>query len=132
MISPQFITTLALSTCVGVLSAFMAFRRGKNPYLWFFIGALFGLLGIFALFLPSFQKKKPRAMGPLFKTSIVGPINKFWYYLDESHKQVGPVSLYALKKAWEGKQIHEKTFVWHEELEDWKMLENFLQKEPLA
>ena len=42
-------TTLLVSSAAGLISGYLAYRRGKNPILWFLVGALFGLFGVFGL-----------------------------------------------------------------------------------
>ncbi|MBX9744656.1 MAG: DUF4339 domain-containing protein [Chlamydiales bacterium] len=122
---------LALSLCVGTLSAYLAFRQGRNPYFWFCIGMFFGLIGVFALFIAP-PKRKPQPTPPSIQSIIpeqviIGPPDKFWYYLNEAHQQIGPMSFQALNKAWKLGIITIKTFVWHEQLSDWKTLEECIE-----
>ncbi len=126
----NFFATLALSGCIGALSAYLAIRQGRNPYLWFFIGIFFGLLGVLAMFFaPVKHKPKQAAPQPLLLTEeiIAGPTDKFWYYLDSAHAQKGPMSLSALNKAWKQGTITAQTFVWNEEFSDWKPLKECIQ-----
>ena len=37
---------LVSSTALGSIAAFIAMRRNRNPYAWFLIGFVFGLLGV--------------------------------------------------------------------------------------
>lgn len=128
MFPSNFLTLLLLSTCIGTLSAYLAVKQRKNPYFWFFIGIFFGLLGVIAIFFAPPQKRKKQPANPWITESfIAGPSNKFWYYLDVSHKQVGPMSLAALSKAWKAGTVLSNTFVWHEDLTDWKPLEECIQ-----
>ncbi|MBX7066907.1 MAG: DUF4339 domain-containing protein [Parachlamydiales bacterium] len=115
---------------IGTISAYLAFKRGKNPYLWFFIGFLFGIFGIFAIFFTSSKKAPaPAPQQPVFR--IDGPSDKLWYYLDPSHAQQGPMSFDALNSAWKSGKIGLSTYVWHEELTDWKPLKETLKLETL-
>ncbi len=126
----NFFATLALSGCIGALSAYLAIRQGRNPYLWFFIGIFFGLLGILVMFFaPGKQKPRQTAVpaAPLIEEILVGPTDKFWYYLDETHEQKGPMSFSALNKAWKQGTITTQTFVWNEEFSDWKPLKECIQ-----
>jgi hypothetical protein len=131
----NFFATLAFSCCSGFLSAYLAFRRGRDPYVWFFIGVFFGFLGILALFFaPSKQRRKknlPVEM-PTFEEIIIGPSDKFWYYLDAAHKQKGPMSFSALNKAWKQGTITTQTFVWQEEFSDWKPLQECIQRRKIS
>lgn len=127
-ISPLMIVS---ALAIGVLSAYLARKRGRNPYAWFSIGFLFGIFGIFAIFFAS-AKKKPSPISttksePVF--TIQGPIDKFWYYLDPTHQQQGPMSRDALSAAWKEGKVGLSTFVWHEEMTDWKPLKETLKAE---
>jgi len=121
---------LLIAAIVGFLSAHIATRRGRNPFLWFGIGFLFGVLGILALFLVSFAKKKPAppaAAKPEPQPFIDGPIDRFWYYLDAAHSQQGPMSYQAITEAWKKGIIAASTLVWHEEMADWKELQELIK-----
>lgn len=122
--------TLVFSFLIGILSAYLAQKRGKNPYFWFAIGMVFGIFGIFAIFFAD-AKKKPAATAvkpaPVF--TIHGPADKFWYYLDPANQQQGPMSRDALSIAWKEGKIDLATYVWHEELPDWKPLKETLKEE---
>jgi len=123
---------LLFSSLFGVMAAFFAHSRGKNPYLWFVVGFLFGMLGVVALFLPFTTKRKPvrrqqRPQAPRPpEQRLVGPSNCFWYYLDEQQQQKGPMSFQAITKAWKRGEILPDTFVWHEELPEWKPLQGLI------
>ena len=129
---PFALTPAALigACIIGSLAAYLSYRRGKNPYLWFFIGFFFGLLGIMAIFFAPFSKKKlppaPAQAVPVF--SIPGPTDKFWYYLDSSRQQQGPMSHHALVSAWKKGSVTLSTLVWNEELPEWKPLQELVVK----
>ncbi len=114
---------------IGALSAYLARKRGRNPYLWFAVGFLFGIFGIFAIFFASGKKKEEAAAPkePVF--SIQGPKDKFWYYLDPANQQLGPMSHDAVTAAWHEGKIHMGTLVWHEELPEWKPLKEVVKIE---
>lgn len=122
---------LVNATIFGCISAYLAFKRGKNPYLWFGLGAFFGIFGIFAVFLvaPSKKSTKKPLPSPVFK--IHGPADKFWYYLDPSHIQQGPMSRDAVTDAWKSGKINLSTYIWHEEMSKWKPLKETLKAESL-
>ena len=118
--SLQFIFALIF----GASAAYLARKNQKNPYTWFFIGFFFGLIGLFFLFfLPKIRKplKKPDP-GPLFR----GPSDKLWFYLDPNHKQVGPVSSKAIGDAITKGNLSTNSYVWHEELSEWKQVKEFI------
>jgi len=113
----------------GIISAYLAYRRGKNPILWFFIGAVLGLIGVFAIFFWTKPRKQPAPlpMAPPPEPRLIGPADKFWYFLDGSHAQVGPVSYQRMKSHWKEGTLSPTTFVWHEELPDWKPLQELIE-----
>ncbi len=105
----------------GATSAYMARTRGKNPYLWFFLGMFFGVFGILALYLTSRSKKKKEPT-TIDITPQFYPIHKdnLWYYLDPANLQNGPMSFDALVGAFKAGKVSDKTYVWNETLENWK------------
>lgn len=115
---------------MGVLSAYIAMRTKKDPIFWFIIGFCFSLLGICINILVSSKlfnrmKKNKIHLPKKFthvKKAKIDPIqdHRLWYYIDPERKQHGPMSLNALQKnILEGK-IGKKTFIWHDELDNWK------------
>ena len=126
---------LNLAVCwlfCGVLNAHFAKKRSKNPYLWFVLGALFGLVALVILFiLPKgklkkmpFLKPKPHAKKsmPLAALKRTDAHEKRWYYLDAEHKQVGPMEFTDLTKVFKEKQVGRESFIWGEGMADWKKL----------
>lgn len=109
----------------GMIAAYLAHRNKKNPYIWFFVGFFFGLIGLFFLFfLPKIKKQQQHPdPGPLFR----GPSDKLWFYLDPTHEQVGPVSFKAITEALIKGTISKSTYVWHEDLSEWKRVKEFIQ-----
>ncbi|MES2272677.1 MAG: DUF4339 domain-containing protein [Chlamydiota bacterium] len=130
--TPFSLNTYALigACLIGALSSYLAYRRGKNPYLWFFIGFLFGIFGIMAIFFAPSKKKIP-TLPPELKDepilTISGPKDKFWYYLDSAHQKQGPMSYNALTFQWKEGKVDLSTFVWNEELVDWKPLQELVK-----
>ena len=121
---------LLVAFCTGLLGAYLARKRGRNPYVWFFVGFFFGILGAMVIFFAPKAKKKPSPLSEPSKQdplpSIKGPTDKFWYYLDPTHQQMGPMSLDALTSAWREGKISLTTYIWHEELSEWKFLKDCL------
>jgi hypothetical protein len=116
---------------IGGIAAFLAYKRGRNPYAWFAIGFFFGVLGIFALF---FSPSKKAQTSPVLPASIPilsisGPADKFWYYIDPQNEKQGPMSRDAINLAWQEGKVDLSTFIWHEELTDWKLLKDTLKAE---
>jgi hypothetical protein len=114
---------------MGAISAYLAHKREKNPYKWFVIGFLFGIFGVFAFFFATERKKQtnPVVAQPILK--IQGPIDKFWYYIDPLRQQQGPMSRDALNLAWKEGKVDLSTYVWHEDLPEWKPLKETLAPE---
>jgi MFS family permease len=133
----QLTTTAFLGACLfGTLSLYLAHRKGRSPYTWFFVGFVFGIFGLLAIFFAPSQKKKPISSAPkpqestleeLAIQTIQGPIDKFWYYIDPSNQQQGPMSHSALTSAWLEGKLNQSTFVWNEEFADWKTLKDILR-----
>lgn len=125
--------SIIMGSLFGMIAGYLAFQRKRNPYLWFFFGFVFGIIAIFALIF-SPKKKKARRRGPAIKRKepplsvLEGPIDKFWFYLDPTHKQIGPVSHSAIAKALHLGQISKSTYVWHENLSEWKKLEELITR----
>lgn len=132
MIWSNYTTALIASFIIGVLSSYIAFKRGRNPYLWFAVGFIFGLFGIMAIFFaPLAKKKRVAAPRPKPQPYIHGPTDKFWYYVDELRTQQGPVSHHALSKAWKEGKLQPSSLVWHENLENWKPLQEMIRLTPM-
>lgn len=128
-----YTASLLNGLAMGGISAFLAHKQGRNPLKWFAIGLLFGIVGLFAIFFIPRQKggpsQEPVASPPL--PEIGGPADKFWYYLNSSHEQKGPISHNALTRAFRTKEIGENTYVWNEEMTEWKLLREFVKKRPV-
>lgn len=129
---PDLQTTILIKIATGLITAYLAIRRGRRPVFWFFIGFFFDLLGLIAFFFVPTPKKKLIPV-PLTGTKTVpepylfGPADKFWYYLDESREQVGPMSHSGITNAWKGGKLSPATFIWHEDLPEWKPLEELVR-----
>lgn len=46
-----------------------------------------------------------------------------WYYVDNSKNQQGPIDFFMLKKLIETKEISLKNYIWCEEWNEWKLLQ---------
>jgi hypothetical protein len=134
---------LLCSIIIGGICSHIAKKRNRHPFSWFIFGTLFGAIALIVLiFLPA---RKPADMEPVHSTPISEGQNKMtppeisssssvepaqpavaqklWYYLDENDQQYGPMSFDALRRAWREDQITGSTYVWNEEMENWKILE---------
>lgn len=132
-------TYIPAALVAGAVTAFAARRMGRNPFLWFFIGAFFGLLlaggALFLLY------KFPTKNRPAHSKSSTGDLpagiknetlplffeKNEWYYLNESHQQQGPVPFASLKTSWKQGNIVEKTYVWSLGMEAWRVIRELPQ-----
>lgn len=104
---------------LGTITSKLALKKGKNPYLWFYIGFIFGILGLLALYLlPKSEEKKasPPINPPRFQQKPL----QLWYYLDSNHAQQGPYSEQYLEEKLTKRELSAETYVWNENLSDWK------------
>lgn len=124
---------------IGGVCAYYARERGRNPFAWFAIGLIFGIIGLVSLFLLP-NRKKELLLNNTAQNSYTPPepaietiepeeappppkSNKFWYYLDQVNQQFGPMSYDALQEAWKEGKISLNTYVWNEDLENWTRFE---------
>jgi len=128
LIQPVTPVTFLMAGLFGLCSAYLAHRGGRNPYKWFFIGALFGIFGLAILFVIPRMKKEASQSKTIPLPEINGPADKLWYYLDPSQEQQGPMSHHALTSALRQGKISLSTYVWHEDLGDWKVLKEFVKE----
>lgn len=125
----HFFYSFLLCILNAFLCAHFAKRRGRNSLYWFISGACFGLFALATLFLLPSRKKnftttvKPKSVLPLLQAMEQSQTSKLWYYLDLEGKQCGPISFDGLTHAWNSGKVHVQSFVWNEELENWKRLE---------
>lgn len=116
----------------GSISAYLAKKRGKNPYLWFFLGTLFGVFGVlFLYFAPKDQAARPKTDDTTPTVDITPKVSesdkeKFWYYLDPENKQMGPMSYDGLLRNYGDGTITKDTHVWNENYDEWKPLSDLL------
>ncbi len=114
-----------IALLMGVISAYLALRRGKNPFIWFCVGALLGVLGLLILFFmsqPTPEQRKGEVILPREKPPSF--VQKNWYYLDSEHNQYGPISFTQMKGLFHEKRLLPANFVWQEEMTNWKKLED--------
>ncbi|VHO03873.1 DUF4339 domain-containing protein [Candidatus Rhabdochlamydia sp. T3358] len=120
---------ITISLFWGWITAHFAQKKGLNPRNWYIAGVLFCAL---AFIMVLFQRKETlKIPDPVHKPELV-PIylsqrEYLWYYLNEAGQQFGPVNFQALTRAWENKKIQEESYLWNEDLEDWKRFKEVLQ-----
>lgn len=136
-----------ISSLIGGYTAFYANTKGKNPFLWFFIGFFLGIFAplILWLFYPNAKEKgggenkggdgmptmtvnNPDPLLERQDASIVSSKyeeeDKLWYYLDQNHEQMGPVSVIALRELWNRGQLILNSYVWSKGMDQWQKIES--------
>ncbi|MDP1880156.1 MAG: DUF4339 domain-containing protein [Parachlamydiaceae bacterium] len=123
-------------------TAYYAYRINRNPFLWFFIGALIGIFAPLVLYFVSVYSNDPKVeneekssaisttpeplvIPPKPETAIgVLEENKLWYYLDADHQQMGPISIIGLRELWNTGKLDLKSYVWSSGMKEWKRVED--------
>ena len=124
---------------MGTLTAYIAWKRGRNPTFWFIVGICFGWLGfVVVYFLPKQEEVLKQREEELSKDQKkealrmekIEPVKEeshsqepSWFYLDKEHKQHGPVLAAIIENLWKKQEIVPTTFVWKEGMQDWKRVE---------
>lgn len=130
----EILLTVILWILMGGATSYFANQRGRDPFAWFLIGMLLGLLALLLLFLlPAIDQAEDERDGEVEVEGIAelqpGEVNesyrfKEWFYLDNHNKQLGPLSFQAFKKDWLQGKISEQTFVWSEGMENWRKVQD--------
>ncbi|PWU16321.1 MAG: hypothetical protein C5B45_00695 [Chlamydiae bacterium] len=121
---------ITISLFWGWITARCAQKKGLNQRNWYIAGVLFCVL---AFIMVLFQRKKdlkildPVVHKPQFIPIHLSQRENLWYYLNKTGQQLGPISFQDLTSVWENKKIQEESYVWNEDLEDWKRLKEVLQ-----
>lgn len=117
----------------GFATAYFAKQRGRDPYIWFLVGTLFGILGLIFLFvLPNRSAELPigEELDPAPSENVLPVLPhhdyaiKEWFYYDRQKQRVGPISYDELKTSWKNEQLDEESFVWCEGMFDWQPVKN--------
>ncbi len=108
-------------TLFGLACQRIAESRGLNPTTWFFVGFFLGLLSLPIAYLWPVKNSLPK---PEEKPDpeLVRLQKSHWYYLNEEHRQLGPISLDALRRALRDEQLTSKSYIWSDGMEEWKRL----------
>ncbi|QZA59106.1 DUF4339 domain-containing protein [Candidatus Rhabdochlamydia porcellionis] len=120
---------ITISLFWGWITARFAQKKGLNPKKWYIAGVLFCALAFIAVLFR--RKKNLKIPDPVHKPALI-PIHplqreNLWYYLDETGQQFGPINFQALANAWEDEKIKEESYVWNEDLGDWKKFKEIIQ-----
>lgn len=138
----NLIFTLFFLAIIGFCCSAIAKRQGRSPALWFFIGFLFGIFGfIILLLLPLFTKftynrqtnQRIIAAKKTISTENVPcmPVEENpsikqtpWFYLDNTHTSIGPISFTELLNLWRSQVVSTKSYVWQETMSAWEKVQN--------
>ncbi|NGX61571.1 MAG: hypothetical protein K940chlam9_01058 [Chlamydiae bacterium] len=114
----QYLNIFLFWVFFGALSAHLARKKGRNPYIWFFLGMFIGLFTPLLLFLlpPPAPKKKVEAPPPPKSEAW----NKMWFYLDPKNEPQGPFEFSIFLNKWKEEGLSEESYVWGEGMPDWK------------
>jgi hypothetical protein len=126
-------------------TAYYASRKGRNPLLWFIIGVLLGAIApLILLFFPTIKNEQKNNGMPTMTVSQPDPNftpvsptpptpadlkrqdeeGRLWYYLDQDHQQVGPVSIIALRELWNRGLLELNSYVWTDGMEKWEKVDH--------
>lgn len=120
---------ITISLFWGWITARFAQKKGLNSRNWYIAGVLFCALAFIVVLFR--RKKNLKIPDPVHKPELI-PIHPLqrehlWYYLDETGQQFGPINFQALTHAWEDKKIKAESYVWNEDLGDWKKFKEIMQ-----
>lgn len=104
--------------------------------IWFALGVILGLIAVIILYILP-QKIAVAPAGAVSENKMSDeevsytppedvasrPPEVLWYYLDKENNQFGPMSFNALKSAWNSDEVDANTYIWNENMEEWKRLE---------
>jgi hypothetical protein len=143
----EIFLAFVLSLLFAWLTSHFAKKQGRDPIIWFLIGLVLGVFGLFILFLlPNKNEEKeieeavpvdidPNAVNSTLidaeqpmtiKPEIDELLDKQWYYLDSAHQQQGPIGIKLLKHFFLEEKINKSTHVWSEEMPEWKTIEEMV------
>lgn len=140
MTTAQLIISFFILLIIASLTAYYADRKGRSFTIWFILGVLLGVFAPLILFflssnnesneenaMPSMTLSKPdpslQTAAPPPSMEFKGNEDKLWYYLDKDHKQMGPVSIVALRDLWNRGLLELTSYVWSQGMNDWLKVE---------
>lgn len=125
----MILLTFIVSILMGFYASNVAKKKNKSQDFWFWMGFIFGIFGVLYLmfFVKKEEKKQPfkASKTPFLLNLQRKDKNILWYYVDND-AQNGPISLYALSEKYQKGKVSPSTFVWNEEMQDWKKIEEIL------
>jgi hypothetical protein len=109
----------------GFAGAYIAKKRKLNPFFWFSVCFMLGLIGLISfLCLPYFLKKQKKIL-PTTPVTIppppAFPLDSIWYYLDQKEETIGPMSFARLLEIKHDGIINENHYIWNEDFDEWRM-----------
>lgn len=123
MTTNPLIISLIGGLCMGYVTSIYARQKNLSPRLWFFLGVAFGFFAPLYLFLTSYFKIEKEEKIPVSPSPKIGALQHIdWYYLDQDHHQVGPLSFTAFKEAYQNSYIQEDSYIWNETMDQWEHL----------
>lgn len=121
----------------GGATSYFASKRGRDPFAWFLIGMVLGVLGLLLLFiLPVVNgaSEEEDVVAKEYGASVPDQASekegvdfssyrmKQWYFLNSKREQMGPSPYSVLRDMWNSKKIDPQTFVWCEGMPEWKRI----------
>lgn len=137
----EVIFSMIFSTLLAFACAYYAEKKGRSSLGWFILGFLFTFIALIILFfLPPLKREKSdqfpsnSSHGPILKDlehrippptpfELYKEENRLWYYLDQKHQQMGPVSVIALRELWNRGLLEINSYVWSEGMEKWEKVD---------
>lgn len=129
----EILLTVALWILMGTATSYFANQRGRDPFAWFLIGMLLGVLGLLLLFLlppaaPKEEQEEFEVEEFSREPSKIEPQESYrfkdWFYLDDKNQQLGPLTFQNFRKIWEQGKVSESTFVWSEGMTNWRKIQD--------
>jgi len=136
--------TMILWMLMGVATSYFAFRRGRDPYIWFALGIFFGVLAMLVLvLLPSLINENELEVDRKNQAIVEGEERRIveeekienapnllpqsvqtkdWFYLDKARQQQGPFSFYIVSELWQNGELEAQSLVWTEGMVEWKKI----------
>lgn len=133
----EILLTVILWVLMGGATSYFAAQRGRDPFAWFLVGMMLGLIGLIILFLlPPVEEKEEESHEEEFEVTGENELIpeapassdnyrfRDWFYLDEKNQQSGPISFHMLRKVWLQGKVSRDTFVWSEGMESWQKVQD--------
>ncbi|NGX52381.1 MAG: hypothetical protein KR126chlam5_00678 [Candidatus Anoxychlamydiales bacterium] len=112
----------------AINSSKLAYKKKRDAQLWFMLGLFFGIVALVIIYflkpLKSFKKNTQRISTKHLTNhfAVLKTDNNYWYYLDNTKKQIGPMSLEKLYDFYLKQKISNYTYVWNDTMDNWKRL----------